>query len=195
LFTPDGGGSNESGRARRIKQETVMDYYTFTLNFTLPERQDNPEQYLDALYEAGCDDAAVGIGQYGMLGMDFNRAAASAEDAIRSAIENVGIAVPGATLVQAGPDLVGLTEMAAIFGCSRQNMRKYATGQSGGPRAFPAPVVLGDPSLWHLAEIVAWLRRNTGIQPPDQMLAVSKVAAKVNFSVERERLKRIREFS
>ncbi len=166
-----------------------MNSYTFVLNFTLPG--DDPEQFLDALYEAGCDDAAVGIGQFGMIGLDFIRAARCAEDAIRSAVENVRTAIPGAVLVQAGPDLVGLTQMAEIFGFSRQNMRKYAIGQSGAAEAFPPPVVLGDPSLWHLAEIVAWLRLNTGVQPPDGVLDVSKAAAKLNFEVERERLKTI----
>ena len=165
--------------------------YTFILNFALPDRNDDPEQYLDALYASGCDDAAVGIGQFGMVGLDFTRAAASAEDAIGSALENVRTAIPSAILVQAGPDLVGLTEMAAIFGFSRQNMRKYATGQSGGPAAFPPPAFLGDPSLWHLAEIVAWLKLNTSVQTPDNVLDVSKAAAKVNFEVERKRVKRI----
>jgi predicted DNA-binding transcriptional regulator AlpA len=173
----------------------MMDDFTFVLNFTLPRRDGNPEQYLDALYDAGCDDAAVGVGQYGMIGLDFTRAAACAKDAIRSAIENVCAAIPGATLVQAGPDLVGLTEMAVIFGFSRQNMRKYATGQSGVLEAFPLPVVLGEPSLWHLAEIVAWLKLNTSIQPPDHVFEVSKAAAKVNFDVERKRLKKIHALS
>ena len=168
-----------------------MDHFTFTLNFSLPNREDNAERHLDALYEAGCDDAVVGVGQYGMIGLDFTRAAADAEDAIRSAIDNVRAAIPGATLVQAGPDLVGLTEMATIFGFSRQNMRKYATGQSGGPEAFPPPVVLGEPSLWHLAEIVAWLGRNTSVQPAASIFPLARAAAKVNFEVEKQRLKRI----
>ncbi len=172
-----------------------MDNFAFTLNFMLPRREDSPDQYLDALYEAGCDDAVVGVGQYGMLGLDFTRAAASAEDAIGSAIENVRSAIPGAKLVQAGPDLVGLTEMAAIFGFTRQNMRKYATGQSSAAEVFPTPAVLGDPSLWHLAEIVAWLKLNTSIQPPNQVLEVSKAAAKLNFECERKRLKKINELS
>jgi predicted DNA-binding transcriptional regulator AlpA len=87
-------------------------------------------------------------------------------------------------LVQAGPDLVGLTEMAAIFGFSRHNMREYATGQSGGWETFPPPVVSGEPGLWRLAEIVAWMGRNTGLQPPGFILPVSRAAAKVNFKVE-----------
>src|SRR5665213_3521009 len=121
----------------------MMTSYEFMLNFTLPHRDDSPERYLDALYDAGCDDALVGVGQYGMIGLNFSRTATSAEEALRSAIENVREAIPGAYLVQAGPDLVGLTEMADIFGFSRQNMRKYATGQAGGQEAFPLPVVLG----------------------------------------------------
>jgi len=170
-----------------------MDSYTFMVNFTLPDPGSDPERYLDALYEAGCDDAAVGVGQRGMIGLDFTRAARSAEDALHSAGANVRAAIPGATLVQAGPDLVGLTQMAEIFGFSRQNMRKYAMGLSGAREKFPAPVVLGDPSLWHLAEIVVWLRLNTAVQPPDEVLAVSKAAAKMNFEVERQRLKKILE--
>jgi predicted DNA-binding transcriptional regulator AlpA len=169
----------------------MMENYNFVLNFTLPRPDDNPEQFLEALYEAGCDDATVGIGQYGMIGLDFTRAAISAEEAVRTALANVHTAIPGAVLVQAGPDLVGLTEMAVIFGFSRQNMRKYATGQAGGPATFPPPVVLGDPSLWHLAEIVAWLKLNTNVRPPDHILATSKAAAKLNFEVERTRVKRI----
>jgi predicted DNA-binding transcriptional regulator AlpA len=168
-----------------------MNSYTFVLTFTLPDRQGNPEQYLDALYAAGCDDAAVGVGQLGMIGLDFTRAAHSAEDAIRSAVDNVRAAIPGTTLVQAGPDLVGLTQMAEIFGFSRQNMRKYAAGQSSTPAAFPLPVVLGDPSLWHLAEIVAWLRLNTTVQPANDVFEVAKTTAKLNFEVERERQKKI----
>jgi predicted DNA-binding transcriptional regulator AlpA len=172
-----------------------MDNYTFSLNFALPGRDGDPEQYLDALFDAGCDDGVVGVGQYGMIGLDFTRAATSAEAAIRSAVENVRTAIPGATLVRAGPDLVGLTEMAVIFGFSRQNMRKYATCQSGAPEAFPPPVVLGEPSLWHLAEIVAWLKLNSNVQAPDDVLEISKAAAKANFEVESKRLKRILELS
>jgi hypothetical protein len=70
-------------------------------------------------------------------------------------------------------------------------MRKYATGQSGASEAFTPPVIVGDPSLWHLAEIVAWLRLNTAVQPPDDVLQVSKAAAKLNFEVERKRLRKI----
>ncbi|HXT80688.1 MAG TPA: DNA-binding protein [Acetobacteraceae bacterium] len=172
-----------------------MTDYSFVLNFTLANQEDDPETYLDALYEAGCDDASVGVGRAGMIGLDFTRAAASAEDALRSAIENVRKAIPGAVLVQAGPDLVGITDMAEILGFSRQNMRKYAVGQSSAPEAFPPPAIIGDPSLWHLAEIASWLKLNTAILPPPAVFEVAKVTARINFEVESERQKRIVELA
>lgn len=168
-----------------------MDSYTFVLNFTLPRGNENPEALVDALYEAGCDDATVGIGLHGMIGLDFTRSAATADEALRSAIQDVTRAIPGAALVHAGPDLVGLTDMAGLFGFSRQNMRKYATGSGPGKAAFPPPAYLGEPSLWRLAEIVAWLKRNTNVQPRDDIFEVSKAAAKINFETEQRRVGRI----
>lgn len=168
-----------------------MEDYSFVLNFTLPPGTDSPEALVDALFAAGCDDATVGVGQRGMIGLDFTRAAASAEDALRSAIRDVTGVIPGATLVQAGPDLVGLTDMAAIFGFSRQNMRKYATGGGAGKAAFPTPAHMGEPSLWHLAEIIAWLRGNSSVQPSETVFEVSKAAAKINLETEQQRLRRI----
>jgi predicted DNA-binding transcriptional regulator AlpA len=172
-----------------------MHSYTFTLTFKLAHRGDDPGKFLNALFEAGCDDAAVGIGQHGMIGLDFTRSAASAVEALRSAIRNARTAIPGAVLAHAGPDLVSLSDMAEIFGFSRQNMRKYATGQSAAQDTFPAPAIMGEPSLWHLAEIASWLRLNTTVQPPPDVLEVSKAAARINFEVERERLKKILELA
>ncbi len=172
-----------------------MTEYNFLLTFTLPDREAQPDQYLDTLYEAGCDDATVGVGRAGMIGLDFTRTAATAEDALRSAIADVRKAIPGADLAQAGPDLVGLSEMAEIFAFSRQNMRKYAVGTAPNRAAFPPPVIVGEPSLWHLAEIVAWLRLNTAVQPPDALLDIAKAAARVNFEIETGRLRRIAELA
>jgi hypothetical protein len=172
-----------------------MDSYDFMLNFNLPHREDNPDKFLDALFEAGCDDALIGIGMHGMIGLDFRREANSAEEALRSAIRGVQVAIPGANLVQVGPDLVGLTDAAEIFGFTRQNMRKYATGQLVTRRAFPVPVIVGEPSLWHLAEILSWLKVNTDVQTSARVFEVSKMAAMINHEVETERLKRIRELA
>tara|TARA_R110000796_G_scaffold131969_2_gene247427 strand:+ start:222 stop:470 length:249 start_codon:yes stop_codon:yes gene_type:complete len=71
-----------------------MSEYQFTLTFSLPEGYENAEQYLDALYEAGCDDALIGTGQVGSIALEFVRDAESATVAINSAIENVKTAIP-----------------------------------------------------------------------------------------------------
>src|SRR5271168_4316710 len=94
---------------RLMREEGKMTSYSFVLNFNLPRGDEDPGQYLDALYEAGCDDALVGVGHRGMIGLDFTRSASSAEEALRSAVRDVQRAIPGANLVQVGPDLVGLT--------------------------------------------------------------------------------------
>lgn len=171
-----------------------MSDYNFVLSFRLPEPDDDPESFLDALFEAGCDDALPGIGRKGVIGLDFTREAPDAERALQTAIDDVVRAIPGASLFAAGPDIVGLTEMADIFGFSRQNMRKYAVGEIASvTAAFPEPIFGGKPSLWHLAEIAGWLERNTGIHPPAKVVDVAKEAAKVNLRLHEERVRRILE--
>ena len=64
-------------------------------------------------------------------------------------------AIPGATLVKASPDFVGLTDVAEIAGFSRQNMRKLMVG---GVSTFPTAVHEGSPAVWHLAKVLQWLR-------------------------------------
>ena len=93
-----------------------MNQYEFTLTFSLQNAEDNPEQFLDALYEAGCDDALIGFGQPGSIALEFVREAKSAAAAVNSAIDNVKAAIPDAELIEAKPDLVGLTDVAAALG-------------------------------------------------------------------------------
>lgn len=171
-----------------------MNKYEFLLTFRLPQADADPDSFLDALYEAGCDDASVGTGKRGMVGFDFIRRAISAEEALRSAIDNVQKAIPGARLVEAGPDLVNLTDVADIVGCSRQNMRKYAAGEMRMVRSgFPEPVFTGSPSLWHLAEIALWLEQHADIRPNREVVEVSKATAQVNLKLQEHRVYRLLE--
>ena len=165
--------------------------YTYVLTFNLPDREADPEAHPDALYEAGSDDPSVGVGRLGVIGLDFTRDAPSAEDALSSVIANVQHAIPRATLVQAGPDLVGLTETAEVFGFSRQNMRKYATAHAAGRDAFPVPAFIGGPTLWHLAEVALSLKANTAVPVSDDLIAVAKATAKINHDLEAGRLQRL----
>lgn len=157
-----------------------MSEYEFTLTFLLPEQDGAASKYLDRLFEAGCDDAVVGTGMAGMISLTFNRYAESAGKAITSAIDAVMEAIPNARLVEAKPDMVGLSDVATIVGCSRQNIRKYAVGHPG----FPLPTVTGRVQLWHLWEIA----RFDKFSVPDTMVDVAQVTCKVNLDLQSQRL-------
>ena len=63
-----------------------MNKYDFTL--ILAESLELTDGIAEALFAAGCDDGTPGTCN-GVFSIDFHREAASLEDAIRSAIENV----------------------------------------------------------------------------------------------------------
>jgi len=160
-----------------------MSNYEFTLTFSLPEPEDDPEQYLDALYEAGCDDTLVGIGQPGSIALEFVREAESATAAINSAIENVKAAIAGAKLIEAKPDLVGLTDMAEILNCSRQNVRKYMVKYQD----FPKPAYTGTAVLWHLWDVVKFEK----IEFPQTIAELSKTTFRVNLEIQKLHYKKM----
>lgn len=82
-----------------------MKEYNFTLKFELSGPEENPDRYVDALYETGCSDASVGIGQVGRIGLNFIREAKSALEAVSSAITDVKKTIPNAKLIEVIPEL------------------------------------------------------------------------------------------
>ena len=92
-----------------------MKEYNFTLKFNLPDARIDPDCYVEQLYEAGCDDALIGIGKQGCIALDFTRSAASAFDAMSSAIVDVKKVIPDASLIESIPDFVGLRDTAKIL--------------------------------------------------------------------------------
>jgi hypothetical protein len=130
--------------------------YEFELRFKLPADTDANE-VVERLGEAGCDDALVGIGQPGRIALKFTREAETAKRAIVSALEHVKKAVPGAKLIEAGPDFVGLTDVADMLGMSRQNMRKLMSRRAA-VRPTPAH---GAPSA--CATVPMWIKSRRGV--------------------------------
>lgn len=161
--------------------------YTFTLKYQLADDDRNPDELVERLGEAGCDDALVGIGQPGRLALEFTREAESADAAVRSALTDVRSAVPSAQLIEVAPDLVGLTDVAELIGVSRQNMRKLMLAN---PRSFPAPVHEGSTSIWHLADVLGWLQTRGSYSLARDVLEVARVALQVNLAKEGRRLPR-----
>lgn len=161
--------------------------YTFTLKYQLTPDDSDMDELVERLGEAGCDDALIGIGQPGRLALKFTREATDAEAAVRSALADVRSAIPSAKLIEAGPDLVGLSDVAEIIGVSRQNMRKLMLTHAG---SFPAPVHEGSASIWHLSDVLNWLQAKGSYTLPKDVLDVACVALQVNAAKEGQRLPR-----
>lgn len=158
-----------------------MKEYEFTLKFSLKDATGNSEVYIEKLGYEGCDDALIGIGQNGRVALNFTRASSSAFDAVYSALADVKRAIPDASLVEATPDLVGLTEVAKILGFTRQNLRKLMLSSGA---EFPTPVHEGKPAIWHLAKVLVWLRERKQYRIEDTLLDVAMTNMQFNVTKE-----------
>lgn len=159
--------------------------YTFTLKYQLDKPDIDVDALVERLGEAGCDDALVGIGQPGRVALEFTREAKSAKAAVRSALADVKRAIPSAKLVEAAPDFVGLTDVAEIIGVSRQNMRKLMLAHR---ESFPAPVHEGSASIWHLAEVLIWLKEKGNYVFERGVVETAQATLEVNSAKEARRL-------
>lgn len=155
--------------------------YVFTLKYQLADHDSDLDAIVERLGAAGCDDTLVGVGQPGRLALEFSRETDNAREAVRTALADVKNAVPAARLIEASPDLVGLTDVADIVGVSRQAMRKLMVAHRG---VFPMPVHEGSASIWHLAEVLDWLKARGGYQIDTGILEVARVALEVNITKE-----------
>ena len=158
-----------------------MKTYEFTLKFSLPVSESDMDELVERLGEAGCDDALVGAGQSGRIALDFAREADSAFDAISSAVTDIKQVAPDAKLIEATPDLVGLTDVADIVGCSRQNIRKIMLSSGG---TFPPPVHEGKSAIWHLSSVLVWLKESKSYQVADDLLEVASINMQFNVAKE-----------
>ncbi|MGF6479886.1 helix-turn-helix transcriptional regulator [Paraburkholderia sp. JPY419] len=155
--------------------------YVFTLKYRLAAEDCDADAIVERLGEAGCDDATIGVGQPGRLALLFSREATSAFEAVTSALKDVKRAVPSAQLVEAGPDFVGLTDVAEMAGVSRQNMRKLMLNNAID---FPPPVHEGSASVWHLTDVLEWLTARGGYEIDIGVADVAKLAKQINLTKE-----------
>lgn len=158
-----------------------MNQYEFTLKFALPQQDVDPEVFVERLFANGCDDALIGIGQHGRLALDFTRESPSAGEAVLSALSDVQRIIPGARLIEASPDFVGLTDIANFLGFSRQNMRKLLI--KSGPN-FPLPVHDGKPAIWHLSTVLDWFTNVKGRDLDGSLLEVARINMQCNLVKE-----------
>lgn len=166
-----------------------MKEYDFTLKFKLSDSTIDPSIYEDRLFEAGCDDALLGIGRKGFLALDFIRVAESAVEAIESAIENVRASIEDATLFYISPDVVSVSDIANIMKCTRQNVLKLSKNHSD---TFPLPINDGNSSLWHLAEVLKWYKEK-GFAIDNSLLEVSQFAMYFNLEKQMQNINQDRD--
>ena len=161
----------------------MMNSYQFQLIFSLHSVED-AEQYLDALFESGCDDAVMGVGKKGYLAADFTRESSSAFDAIKTAIKGITQAIPHAKLIKAGPYIANLSEMAHLFGCTKQNLSKYARGESANNETFPCSIISGKVDYWYVLDVALWFYKQSKLNIQDSDIEVLKAIHDLNIAIE-----------
>lgn len=145
------------------------------------------DDVLDALFEAGCDDATPSI-HYGLLYMEFSRSAVSLQEAIITAIRDVLKAGVDARVLRVDEcNLVTQSDIARKIGRSRQLVHQYMTGERG-PGGFPPPACyISDRSpLWAWCAVSYWLAGNNLIRPEESWNAA--VVEAINSTLGRQML-------
>lgn len=155
--------------------------YEFEIYFKLPESLSDVGEIMERLADAGCTDCTLGSGRPSHLAMVFDRDSSSAFDAISSAIADISRCIGGMKHYTLGPDLVGLSDVAAILDVSRQNMRKLWLAHSA---TFPDATYLGAVNLWHLDELLIWLSTYQNWEIPAEMLETARTVRAINAARE-----------
>ena len=140
----------------------------------------------NAVFEAGCDDALLGV-QNGSVFLDFHRDAASPVEAISSAI--AGIAKAGYGVERIEPDdLVSAAEIARRTHRSRTSIMQLRRG-TRGPGGFPTPVacVRRNTPVWRWSTLADWLAKHNLIED-SQEVEYARIIAWVNAAIDLNRI-------
>lgn len=151
-------------------------------------------EIVDALFEAGCDDATVGM-RAGRMFITFSRTSTSMKDAILSAIMNVRNAGVGAEVLRVDYcNLVTISDIARKIGRSRQLVHQYMRGMRG-PGGFPGPVceIAEGTYLWMWCEVAFWLWENDMIKEDVLRTAqeVDAINSFLDMQLQKKRNKRL----
>ena len=162
-----------------------MSTFHFTLIVEGPDLQD--ESCIDALFEAGCDDAAIGRSD-GVQFVDFDREAATLDRAILSAVDDVE-KLEGVEVVRiADAGLASLSDIAARLGRTRESIRLLVSG-ARGPGGFPKPVTdpRGRYRLWRWSDVERWCVERLGETLP---ISQDEVTAAFSAALELRHFRR-----
>ena len=119
-----------------------MKPHEFTLRFTIADAGMDTNALIEKLYEAGCDDALIGSGEPGHLSLQFSREASSAEQAMRSAIQDVQKVAPQAVLTLSESDYI--LQNADLSAQIRESQKTHAEGSGYKPTKEQLEDICGD---------------------------------------------------
>ncbi|MGH2746552.1 MAG: helix-turn-helix transcriptional regulator [Actinomycetota bacterium] len=137
---------------------------------------------LDRLFEAGCDDATLGMSD-GVGYGEFHREAPNFRDALMSAIYDVEVGAHLRVLHVEPDDLVTMADIARRLNKSREYIRQLVLGRKG-PGDFPPPVshLHSRSSLWRWSDVASWAG-----QLDPEMQERARLTAGVNGFLEMRR--------
>ena len=137
-----------------------MPTFAFTLIVEGSDIQD--VEVVDALFDAGCDDALAGSSD-GVQFLDFDREADTLGEAVLSAVGDVESVKELSVTRIADAGLITMAEIAARTGRTRESIRLLVAGKRG-PGGFPPPAT--NPRsryrLWRAGEVEYWMRAYLG---------------------------------
>ncbi|THV40524.1 hypothetical protein [Glycomyces buryatensis] len=163
-----------------------MTVYAFELHFSAPPG----ERIIDAMYEAGWDDALVSFDPVagGEGWATFNREAPSAVQAVVSAIRQGRKA--GVELLGVAEDLVAISQIAERTNRTVAAVDHWVTGRRG-PGGFPEPrVPRPRVSLYSWAEVSIWLEEHNLAEVSPADVEIAQLCEVADATLRARRLQR-----
>lgn len=158
--------------------------YQFIL--VLKKVDENTPELEDSLFQAGCDDALINF-RNGTVYLDFDRKAASLEEAVMTAIKNVEAAPIKAKVANVAPeDWVTESDIAKRVLLERQTVSLWIKGARRKSKPFPKPIMkLSDRSpFWSWYEVAKWLFENNLIFKEDEEVQNALFLQTINAVLE-----------
>ncbi|WP_410471805.1 helix-turn-helix transcriptional regulator [Faucicola mancuniensis] len=146
-----------------------------TYHFTIVIRDNQLDEIEDKLFEAGCDDALLCY-YNDVPYLEFDREADNAEQAIKTAIQDIHLAGFYDLAVQES-GFSTLAEMANKIGVSRMTMTNYAKNKRG-KTDFPKPMygITSASALYRWQDVANWLYKEGKLAKADYDVAQVAVA-------------------
>ncbi|MFC0444221.1 hypothetical protein ACFOD1_02795 [Pseudidiomarina halophila] len=150
-----------------------MNSYEFSLRFDVADCGLDHDEMDDRLFDSGCDDALVRHGRKAELLIEFDRQGATALETIETAKRQVIEALPEARLLEAKPDFVSPTDIAQVYGLSRQRVQILMQTQLARIHAFTC---VGNTQVFRLVTVIDELTKQ-GKQDVDDTVREAAFAA------------------